>query len=339
MNQDSVTVNRIDWLKVLPFLNLLCALRLAWRVRVLVPALLIVTLAPFGWNQFSSSDPQMPSDYGEVSNFGDVPVIAEMFSAATDILCPERDVPVWDSLVTLLCGAFALTVFGTAISRATATEFCEHRRTGALAATNFSLRRMTASLLSTALATGIVALLMAPVAVAGWLARTGTFGEQLVMIVWPLVWIFGLLAIAAAAVCGLGWLLSLGAIGTDQCSGSDALSRGINYVLSHKLRSFGLLFLVVCLACLASVVAEGLLAAVDRMVSSRMPGTFSPKNALFGDRVSSSWMMVWHATINHIQDAVKLGTFLVGTTIMYILLRTTEDDVQMRALDGAVTKS
>ena len=42
-------------------------------------------------------------------------------------------------------------------------------------------------------------------------------------------------------------MLSLAAVATDDCVGADALSRGINYVLSHKLKTlagFGVLTFV-----------------------------------------------------------------------------------------------
>ena len=149
-------------------------------------------------------------------------------------------------VLSLIWGGLVLLTFGVAIARSAATEFCIHSRTGAVSALRFSFQHFTAGLVSTLLTAGIVAAPLLIVFVTGWMAEFVPVGSWLVVICWPILFLLGVVSVVATVVCLPGWMLSLAAIGTDQCSGADALSRGINYVLSHKLlTAFYLLVVVV----------------------------------------------------------------------------------------------
>jgi hypothetical protein len=332
VNQDPVTVERIDWPKALPGLHLLQALRLGFRVRVLLPAIIgaMCWLLTASVLHSPAIDQNMPPGITSLRS----PVFHGA-ATATMLLMNSQSELFTKLLLSLLLDLAVIAVVGTAIARVTASEFCTATRVGTVAAFRFSFRSTFGWLLSTALALAIVAAPLTAIKLAGWLISLGTAGSAMVSILWPIVYLMAVLASIAATVCGLAWLLSLAAIGTDQCSGSDALSRGINYVLSHKWKSVVYLTLVVLVSQAAYVIAHGLLKAGQAILQNRVAEEYLMAPGLAGDGFNQTSLFYWSKIIYLIPDAVHLGTFLTGITLAYILLRKAEDAVQIREMDGA----
>lgn len=353
MNQDPVTIDRIDWLKVWPSLHLLQSAGLAWRLRVVVPSLLAVMFASAGnavWN--SDRDDENVPDYtadvdyelGEPRNlflglvaaedFVGIPVVSEMTAAGWGMGSADGTVSWWSDFKTLLAGVFVLAFSGVAIMRAAATAFCKGTRAGVFSSLSFAGRSVRATLLSTFLAGGMIAALLALISAAGWLISCGWMGESIVAIVWPLVRLTSIFAVVGFVVIGLGWLLSLAAIGTDQCSGSDALSRGISYVLSHKVRSAWYLLIVASVARVGSAMSTWLLEAADQILASRIPDHFCQND----EGMVGMLMFCWLLIESHLPQAIALGAFCCGIARMYILLRKEEDAVPLREMNGAAVQ-
>ncbi len=346
MNQDPVKVNRIEWFRLFPGLSLLHAARLGFRVRVLVPACLCLLVFAARQNiartlvdneGFATTIDHQSAEATSFSWLSIIPgehplpaPIEEIVSGATQILFEGFFSNPWKILSVIWSGLVLLT-FGIAVSRSAATEFCTHSRTGVFSALRFSFRHFRAGLVSTLLTAGIVVAPLLLLVIAGWLAEFVTAGSWLVAICWPVLFLLGVLSVVVTIVCLAGWMLSLAAIGTDQCSGADALSKGINYVLSHKLLTAVYLLVVVVISRVATLLAQWLIETSMLVVCGRITAPFD-----HNDGTSATILAGWMTAIQQVPQAVHLGVFLSGTTIMYVLLRQTEDGVHLREIDGAV---
>lgn len=332
MNQDPVTVERIDVLKTLPAIHLLQSLRMSFRLRILLPCLVgtacwLIVGEISGLHALSD---EMSSRWTDVRS-----PIFHCVTVSGMLLTNSHPDLFFSLLASLLLDAIVIAFVGTAVARATATEFCTATRVGAIAGIRFSSQRALAWLLSTGLAAAIVTALMAAICCAAWLASLGAAGTTIVSLLWPLVFLMAVLTALTAIVCGFSWLLSLAAIGTDQCSGSDALSRGINYVLSHKLTSAIYLALTVLLAWIAYGTTKSILAAGEQLLRNRLPAEFFKADTV-GDTIGQQALFYWNRLLTELlPDAVHLGAFLSAITLTYILLRKAEDAVQIREIDGA----
>ncbi|MDG1897934.1 MAG: hypothetical protein P8J37_23785 [Fuerstiella sp.] len=334
MNQDPVKVDRVEWLRLFPGLSLLQAARLGFRVRVLVPACFCLmvfaarqNVAEILWD-FSPPPDRLRIAYRIEEPVFPVPVKAVVTGASRILASGILNNP-WE-FVSVIWSGLVLTVFGIAVSRSAATEYCIHSRTGVFSAMRFSFKHFTAGLVSTVLAASIVMAPLLVVSIAGWVMNFGSAGAWLVAICWPIVFLFGMLSIVVTIMCLIGWMLSLAAIGTDQCSGADALSRGINYVLSHKLLTALYLVTVIVVSSAAARIADWLIKAGTSVVSSRIENNHGTSPGILTD---------WMTAIQQVPHAVHLGVFLSGVTIMYVLLRQAEDGVHLREIDGAVTRT
>ena len=334
VNQDPVKVDRVEWLRLFPGLSLLQAARLGFRVRVLVSASLCLMVFAARQNiaEVLGDFSPPPAQQWNVNGIGAQQLprpVEAVVVGATQILAAGILNSRWE-FVSVTWSGLVLTIFGIAVSRSAATEYCIHSRTGAFAAMQFSFRQFTAGLVSTVLAASIVLVPLLIVSVAGWVMNFGSAAAWLVEICWPVVFLFGTLSVVVTIVCLIGWMLSLAAIGTDQCSGADALSRGINYVLSHKLLTTVYLIAVVMVSSVATHLAQWLVESGISVTSAQIGQNAAGTSAI---------LSVWMTSIQQIPHAVHLGVFLSGITIMYVLLRESEDGVHLREIDGAVART
>jgi len=238
------------------------------------------------------------------------------------------------AVLALLAGMFM--IFGVAAARSTATEFCTQTRTGAIAAIKLAIVDLPKSLLSTVLATVLIAIPILMLNAAAWLAVIPGIGESVAMVVWPVITLLAVFASLTAVVVTIAWFLSLAAIGTDRCTGSDALSRGINYVLSHKLRTIGYLSAVAILSKLSWWLVTAILMNANALLEPRFRELIPTARRkddgdVSGPEAALQW---WQSAINIAPEVVEFGAFVSGLTLMYILLRQKEDGVQLRELDG-----
>ena len=240
----------------------------------------------------------------------------------------------WKNLLLESFGVLLLLIFGTAICRSAALQFCQGRRSGAFASLRFAVGQLPRTLLSTGLAALIVAAPLLLISLLGWLARFG-LPAALLALMWPLLMAASVLAFATSLVVGVGWMLSLSAVATDECSGSDALSRGINYVLSHKARTLGYLVVTSALSTIAYWLATGILDAADAILRVRFVVFLdASRNGGTADGVAVTALSVWNDVLDCLPRAVEFSVFMAGITLMYVLLRYFEDAVELRETNG-----
>ena len=347
MNQDPVTVERLNWQKILPGLHLWRALSLGFRLRVLIPAVLVTAgLVVSPQNLFRSRPigrgflphdiwwplSRLLQDVTGMQDSGVLPFFVDGLLPLTGfLLCGYGK-----ALPLFVWNLALLSVAGLAIARTTATAFCDDSRTGAGASLRFALSRLPQIGMATLIAVVIVGLFLLPVALASVVSDPSSWGSSIVMLLWLPLAISALLASLAAVICGFGWLLSIAAIGTDQCDAADALSRGISYVLSHKLRA-GLYLLFVCALSLAAKVVMALLLSLTFSVLNAWLPAFHRMAHGHTHRISGLAQNVMAGSacfLKLLPDAVQMGTFLAGVTLIYILLRQREDGIDLRERDG-----
>lgn len=329
-NCDPVTVKQIAWLRVIPALHLLKAVRNGFRLRVLVPATLVLICLLLGPpSRFSQwpvsgypltlSPPQMllPSFGRELLP---VPLRALL---EWPLLTGEDDGDPLRRIVSWLL-VIVTTMIGTvAIARATSQDLCRRSRSGALSSLKYSLNAILSSLSATALAFVILFLLGLPLLLTQWIFGPDSSLRTCSGVVSAMVAIYAVLAAFAACVVFVGWLLSLAAIGTDGCDGADALSRGISYTLSEKLLTTVYVYLALVVCLLARLIATLLSAAAFQQLPPMMQQPPAPGRSIpLLDGLGRELLQLF-------PFAVQLGGFVSAVTIIYLLLRRRVDGIDL----------
>ena len=246
----------------------------------------------------------------------------------------------WEATFLLAWNMLLIGIFGVAVARSTATEFCRGSRTGPLAALQFSITRGGSTLLSAAIATGAVASLVIPLLLAGLVSNASSFFGVLVMYGWPLLFLTSGLAICAVPIFVIGWGLSIAAIGTDDCNGADSLSRGVNYFLSHVLLTTWYFCLTIFASLTSKLIGWLLLEAATSLLASRIVSVFQRLLRPMEDVSTTAELVLQktHIALKFLPETLQLGAFLSGLCLMYVLLREKEDAVQFCEVDGATVK-
>ncbi len=325
MNSDPVRVSRIDFLKAIPPLRLFEAIPLAFSLQTLVPALLaamagtwIVKLFPFHESHQLFLD-------GRPLSEGRPFLLIAMERTVRHIAVREFAAGV-SALPRLLLLSVVLTFVAVSVARGAGLRFCSDTHSGAIhsfrhvrrswmaiatglclafAICGFSVVVYRASLLVTAVAPDMFS--------SGWL--TALPG-----------WVGAVLLIVILIFCGIGWLLSLAAIGVDSCDGPESLSRGICYVLSRFRMTVLQLAVVMMLTYfggkVVSVIGFRAAAVVEESIGVDTESNVLRRNDPFG-------VLTGLAT-----ETVALSLFFSGITVCYVLLRQAEDGVSLTEIDG-----
>jgi len=224
--------------------------------------------------------------------------------------------------VLMIWNALVLGFFGTAIARMTASRFCRETRTGSRTSVTFAFGNSRAVLLSSALLIVFLAVCRGVLCLANLVVNLGTAGSLAVSLVWLAVVLVSVVLFLMYLIGGVAWMLSLAAIGTDRCSGADALSRSVSYILSHRLLT------LLCVTCVA-----GTAMAVHWIIQLILNAGLSalPSQLLEADRPRRVWMLVLRIS----PDVAQLAVVVSGMSLLYILLRQREDGIQTEEMDGA----
>ena len=364
MNQDPVRVSQVYWTRVFPLLRLFQAaslgcglpafllayacLLVSWTGCSLANCVLsdgsITAVCEFPWQTYvrlqgdtghSVDDPVLltpprllPASVSSLGASASHTFFRGSFSALFGSASERRSVPWLLWLDLMIWNALVLGFFGTAIARSVATAFCTQTRLGVLRSLGYCGRHSRATLLASGLAVLFPGILFVMMWCAGLVARTGFIGEHAVNIVWGAVFVLGVSLALVYVVGGTAWLLSVSAIGTDGCSGADALSRCISYVLSHRLWTACGFLLVSTTALSVRWLVELILAA----------GNFALPEQLLESNPGVV-RRIWMFMVELIPDALHLSVFLSGLTVLYILLRRKEDGISLDEIDGTQTSS
>ena len=344
-NADPVKVYKIEWLKLFPVLHLVKAARLGIRIRVVVPSLLMMLCLALGPTFEQADTGGLRSS--RLSNGQPSLRLVETLPLA--VFLPQSVFNIVENASSIvlgsggnfrnLCLALAwnmllVGVLGLAVARATATDFCASIRTGALHSLKYSLNHLLPLAAASALVVVVAGLFLGPLSLASWAAESVPWVKQLVMLAWLPLAGLSALGVLASIVCFCGWLFAIAAIGVDGCDGADALSRGINYTLSHKLTTFCYLVVAAIVSVLCRWFVSRILTAALLRLSASFPwigGSQSPT-----DEPNAGYAFAMQL-LDQLPAAVHWGAFMCGVTIVYVLLRQREDAVNLDQFDDSVT--
>lgn len=370
-NQDPVTVSAVHWRRILPVLHLFQAVSLGFRLRTLLPALLIVLghfVALEIAQHFQIVDSQTPA-----APRVPLPAISFPQNAAPDSATlrklqklvqeqaaaqvqvtgssqtlvdlvpgplPRPLLQIHNAVTGLLLGgirfrtlatefAFAVVpvlLLAVAVHRGSAFQFCRNERVGPIRSSACAL----AALRDTAVASGLTLLLaMLALAPLGLVAQFFGFPFIATSVgrLWPLFLLYGTFVYLFWTVLLAAWFLSLAAIATDECSGADALSRSISYLLSRKLQSAGYAWLLLLLAEMSQRFAEWLLQQAQAVLAARFVVTEESRSVELG-------IEAWRPLVALIPSIVQLSVLLSGISVAYVLLRHQVDGIELREVSG-----
>lgn len=340
MNQDPVNVNRIDWFAAIPALHLLKALRFAYRLRTLAPAVCAVVLVGLllvGLGHPMASVFSMDHSASDLRN--DASVIDFAFSPGNPEqvllsvgwrLMTPRGLPIGSLIVIGILAQAIVVALGIGISRAATSEFCVQQRSGAWRNLKLSLRHSASSFAVAVVFFVFCAIAMLPVlSVRAYSSLAGN--EELLRSAWPVVALLAIPAILMWTLIILAGPLTTAALATDDCGVADAMSRAFCYVLSHKLVVVLLLIASTSLAWICSSLAENLCSLSIGIAAHGLPENVTElKSTFWGTQQSESIVLTILVKViaTSVQFAVWQSSFAIG----YVLLRKKEDATPYREI-------
>jgi hypothetical protein len=232
MNNDAVRVNQFDVWVIFPSLRLLDAVRYAFSLQCLLPAFLTVICVQLV--RAAIGIPGFRPEHVAVSLTGE---LVYSFAATSHALFREDVLTISSVIGRLAIMLGLISITGFSIARCAGLSLCRGQRVGAMSSLRRAFRQWR-SLLA-----GLMIYLMLIVGI-GFMARIVLWVSHLIP-----AWSFPMdpgdvvrVIVAATSVLSMlvltsGWLLSLAAMGIDECEGPEGLSRGISYVLSHFRRT------------------------------------------------------------------------------------------------------
>lgn len=326
MNQDPVKVNQVEWTSILPSLHLAKALRFGYRARTLVPAFAAVVLVKLLLSPIVQNF--LDADFRPLDLIlrGGHPI--QVLASTSWRMMNPADASVFSLLTICIMVQIIAFAFGVGISRAATSEFCVQERSGALRNLKLTARRSLAAvkIAIAFLAFGCIAFIpVLLVRVFAWV----TGPTEFLTTVWPALSLLAIPAILVWVVIMISGPLAAAAIATDDCGPADAVSRAINYVLSHKLRVVFLVSASITLARVAGGLAELLISLSIGVAGSDLPEAVTQlKQTLWGGARSGSPAVTMMVSL--ITTAVEFAVLQSALAIGYVLLRRQEDSIPYR---------
>jgi hypothetical protein len=253
----------------------------------------------------------------------------------------------WSRLLWLL---LVWGLFGGAITRIAAVQFARDQNIGLVPALKFAVSRYVSFVSAPLVAVGFLGMLWLMCVTVGLLARIPAVGDVLLGLLWivPLLLALGIALILIGGVPG--WALMYPTISTEDSDAFDGFSRSYSYVFSRPwhylwyavvsmLYGSIVIFFFITAASFVTYLAEwgiatGRGADENALLLQAVSDTFggiknvSPKvgeELSFGEIIISQWMQLWEVLIY----GFVYSYFWTAVTIMYFLLRQSEDAVEL----------
>lgn len=354
MNTDPVTVGRIQLARAFPMLQLFHAARLAFGLQVMVPSVLAVLISDGVMRTFPSGGPSPPSfavaaDHGVAADQSIRTIFSGILRAVpSPVRQLSRDtgdllrMGVWHDghrCWRLVCHILLLSLAGGSVTRSALLSFCRQQRAGAIRSMRRAVMSGRAFLVSAALSVALILLPWVLLVIAGWLVRQTGLYVAAPQLLSAFFWLLALVCTLVAIIVGAGWILSIAAIMADRCTGSDGLSRGINYVLSHRFRAGCCAVLIVltgaCCGQILLVVSESSVGLAESVLhpedseSQTNAGESGLDQADRTGRVAADLRDITGVMV----QALQFGIFFCGVAMAYLLLREAEDAVMLTELN------
>ncbi|MCH7988628.1 MAG: hypothetical protein IID46_05675 [Planctomycetes bacterium] len=249
----------------------------------------------------------------------------------------------WTRLLWLL---LVWGLFGGAITRIAAVQFARDQNIGLVPALKFAVSRYLSFVSAPLVAVGFLGVFWIMCVAAGYFGRIPFVGDVVLGLLWIVPLLLGLV-MAIILIGGVpGWPLMYATISTEDSDAFDGFSRSYSYVYSrpwHYLwyavvaMIYGsvVIFFVITVASLVSYLAFWAVSAgggfkeivtipedVPTFITWMKKG--SSANSV-GELLSLLWMQLWAVLVH----GFVYSYFWTSVTIMYFLLRQSEDAVEL----------
>lgn len=224
--------------------------------------------------------------------------------------------------------AFVLwTVFGVAIARCAAVQFCRDQGPSFRRASQWSLQRCVTSLTSILTPLGGVLMIALGMAVLALPGCVPGLGQLWLIAVAPVEALSGLAVAFIVLLLPILWPLMVAAVAIDDADSFSAFSRSFSYVTTHLWTTAALILCNLVAAALVVVAAEALSLGCElslRWIISHALGA-EDRDVLMR---STSW---WLAQFRH---GFAASLFWTHVTIVYLFLRESVDGTPLDTLAG-----
>jgi hypothetical protein len=248
----------------------------------------------------------------------------------------------WTRLLWLL---LVWGLFGGAITRIAAVQFARDQNIGLIPALKFAVSRYLSFVSAPLVAVGFLGVLWLMCATAGLLARIPVVGDVLLGLLWIVPLLLGL-GMALILIGGVpGWPLMYATISTEDSDAFDGFSRSYSYVYNRPwhflwyavvamIYGSVVIFFVITVASLVLYLAlwavstgGGFKDTVN--IPEDLPAFFTWINQFgsnfVGELLAMLWMQFWAVLVH----GFVYSYFWTSVTIMYFLLRQSEDAVEL----------
>lgn len=305
MNEDAVNIRRIDMISAFPVLRLLASVAIAVRPVLLVLSLITVASLTCLGNSDTPGTMGVPGEVFSQWIFNLEQLAVHGLGAGGFVLGHT------------IVSSGLISIMGAAVAFVVAGRICQSSNPSKTSGR--SLRHVLKSLavvwsLSVALLISGFVLLRT----GQWLTRiTSADAGSGIVSALPAI-LAGLMFQVTSAILLVAWLLSMTSIVVERCSGAEALSRCISYILSRPIRTLAFLAVIFVLGFVARLVC-------DLMIDV---STF-----LLNARANDGKSIIHAETLSQIKrllgQSVTLSLLMSGVSLTYLLLRHAEDGISI----------
>lgn len=156
-------------------------------------------------------------------------------------------------------------------------------------------------------------------AVFGWICNLPVVGDYLLWIGWPFAMICGFLLTIMAVALTMSWPLMICTASLEASDPFDGLSRSFNYLFARAWYALFLLLLMVCYGAILLGFVDLLVGMTQNLTEASVGRWMSPRD------LPDGWLGFWNALLFSLPVAFLFSYFWTGSTIIYLLLRKSED--------------
>jgi len=232
------------------------------------------------------------------------------------------------ALTGLLMCLLIWSICGVGIARIAGVRFAAEQPVRLREAIYFSLGKLVSSMGAVIVPMLAVLSLWFAGLVLGWLGHLPVVGGVIVGLGWGLAMLAGLAMALILLGLAVGWPLMLSSIAIEDADAFDAFGRIYNYVFA---RPWYLLFLVVLMLLYGSaliVFAATLLATTNVLAEWAVGSGIAEVASGFGQQGIATWQNIGRLILH----GFVVSYFWTATTIVYLLLRKSEDATSLDAV-------
>lgn len=237
------------------------------------------------------------------------------------------------AVTALLLCLLVWSICGVGIARTSAVRFAVDQPVRLREAIGFSLRNLISSLGAVILPMLAVLSLWFAGVLLGWLGHIPAVGGAIVGLGWGLMMLAGLAMSLILLGLAVGWPLMLASIAVEDADAFDAFSRVYNYVYARPWYALFLVLLAMLYGSALIVFTATLLTTTNVLAAWAVSAGIAELDSPFGMQAVATWQNIGGLVLH----GFIVSYFWTATTIVYVLLRKSEDATPLEAITLPVT--